>query len=98
MGRGLLVVATVAVRDPVRDRGAHVHARMFLVAWGYLAVLRALERPTLGRLRARDALVAAVLLYTQYWSLYLLATVGVRAAAARVARDDADGTAGRERA
>jgi mannosyltransferase len=49
---------------------------MFLVAWGYLAVLRALERPSPGRC-ALVALVVAMLLYTHNWSYYLLATVAV---------------------
>jgi hypothetical protein len=49
---------------------------MFIVMWGYLAVLRALERPTLGRLALVTVAVAA-LLYTHNWSYYLLATVGI---------------------
>jgi len=49
---------------------------MFLVAWGYLAVVRALEKPTVGRL-AVVALAVATLLYTHNWSYYLLATVGL---------------------
>lgn len=55
---------------------------MFLVAWGYLAVVRALEHPSLGRC-ALVALVAAMLLYAHNWSWYLIgvvaAIVGVRA-------------------
>ena len=49
---------------------------MFLVAWGYLAFVRAIEKPTIGRL-ALVALVVAGLLYSQNWSLYLLAVVGL---------------------
>ena len=49
---------------------------MFLVAWGYLALLRALERPSLGRL-ALVTLVVAAVLYTHNWSYYLVATVGI---------------------
>jgi mannosyltransferase len=49
---------------------------MLMVAIGYLALRRALERPTLGRL-ALVAVLSAALLYTQYWSMYLLAVVGV---------------------
>ena len=45
---------------------------MLLVFAGYLAVLRAVERPTVGRL-ALVALIAALLVYTQYWSFYLIA-------------------------
>jgi mannosyltransferase len=48
---------------------------ILLVAIGYLVLRRALERPNLGRL-ALVAVVSAALLYTQYWSMYLLAVVG----------------------
>jgi 4-amino-4-deoxy-L-arabinose transferase-like glycosyltransferase len=52
-------------------------ARMYalvtlLSALGLLAVLRALDQPTLGRL-ALVALDVALLLYSHYWSLYLVA-------------------------
>ncbi|MFM7616431.1 MAG: glycosyltransferase family 39 protein [Actinomycetes bacterium] len=46
-----------------------------LVLVGYLVLHRALERPTVGRLAAVAAVVAA-LLYTNYWCLYVLAVVG----------------------
>lgn len=49
---------------------------MFLVAWGYLAVLRTLEKPSIGR-GALVALVVAGLLYAHNWSYYLLVTVGI---------------------
>lgn len=54
-------------------------ARMYslvqlLVFAGYLAVHRAFERPSLGRLAA-VAVLAALLLLTHYWSLYLLGAV-----------------------
>ncbi len=48
---------------------------MLLVVLGYLALCRVLERPSLGR-QAVVALITALLLYTQYWSLYLIAVVG----------------------
>jgi mannosyltransferase len=48
---------------------------MLLVTLGYLAVRRLLERPSLGR-QAVVALLAGLLLYTQYWALYLVAVVG----------------------
>jgi len=48
---------------------------MLLVTVGYLAVRRLLERPSLGR-QAVVALVTGLLLYTHYWSFYLLAAVG----------------------
>ncbi|HMF82010.1 MAG TPA: glycosyltransferase family 39 protein [Acidimicrobiia bacterium] len=48
---------------------------MLLVTVGYLAVRRLLEHPSLGR-QAVVALVTALLLYTHYWSFYLIAVVG----------------------
>lgn len=48
---------------------------MLLVTLGYLAVRRLLERPSLGR-QAVVALITGLLLYTQYWALYLLVVVG----------------------
>jgi mannosyltransferase len=47
---------------------------MLLVTVGYLAVRRLLERPSLGR-QAVVAVVTGLLLYTQYWSFYLIAVV-----------------------
>jgi len=49
---------------------------MFLVAWGFLAVWNALERPTWPRL-GLVTVVTAALLYTHNWSLYLVAVVGL---------------------
>ena len=43
---------------------------------GFLAVQRALERPTAGRLLAVSAATAA-LLYTHYWGLYLVLVTGL---------------------
>ncbi len=56
-------------------------ARMYslMILWcvlGFLAVARALEAPTRGRLLAVGLLVAAVL-YTHYWGLYLVSTTGL---------------------
>ena len=56
-------------------------ARMYsleilLTGCGYLALTRALARPRPGNLIA-IGVVTAALLYTQYWSLYLVATVGI---------------------
>ena len=49
---------------------------MVLVLFGYLAVARMIEQgPSIGRFAA-VALTTAALLYTQYWSLFLLAVVG----------------------
>jgi 4-amino-4-deoxy-L-arabinose transferase-like glycosyltransferase len=47
---------------------------MLLVTIGYLAVRRLLERPSLGR-QAIVALITGLLLYTHYWSFYLIAVV-----------------------
>ena len=49
---------------------------ILLVSWGIIAFRRALETPTLGRL-AQFGVIVALLLYTQYWTLYLLLVVGV---------------------
>ena len=49
---------------------------MFLVLWGYLALRRALEVPKLTRL-AVIAVVTALLVYSLYWSFYLIAVVGI---------------------
>jgi mannosyltransferase len=49
---------------------------MFLVTAGYLALRRALEHPSIGRV-ALVALLVPLLLYTQYWTIYLLVVVGV---------------------
>src|SRR3979411_2812608 len=47
---------------------------MLLVTVGYLAIRRLLERPSLGR-QAVVALITGLLLYTHYWSFYLIAVV-----------------------
>jgi mannosyltransferase len=49
---------------------------MLLVLAGYLAVLRAIERPTVARL-AIVAFITALLVYTQYWSFYLIAVAAL---------------------
>jgi mannosyltransferase len=48
---------------------------MLLVTVGYLAVRRLLEHPSLGR-QAVVALITGLLLYTHYWSFYLITVVG----------------------
>src|SRR4051812_48581978 len=53
---------------------------MLLVAVGYLAVVRALDRPRLGRL-AVVAVVTGLLFYTHYWSFPLLVVAFVTVAA-----------------
>jgi hypothetical protein len=52
---------------------------MLLVAVGYLAVVRALERPSIGRL-AVVAVVTGLLFYTHYWSFPLLAVTAATVA------------------
>lgn len=47
-----------------------------LVFAGILAVRRAFERPSLGRVALVGGL-AAILLYTQYWGFYVVAAVGL---------------------
>ncbi len=49
---------------------------ILLTGCGYLALARAVERPRPGNLVA-VAVVTAALLYTQYWSIYLVAMVGI---------------------
>jgi hypothetical protein len=49
---------------------------MVLVLLGYLAVWRAVEHPSIGRL-IPVALITAALLYTQYWAFFLVGVVGV---------------------
>ncbi|MHB1929984.1 MAG: glycosyltransferase family 39 protein, partial [Acidimicrobiales bacterium] len=56
-------------------------ARMysFMILWcllGFLALARALERPSAGRLVALG-LLSAVTLYTHYWGLYLVTMTGL---------------------
>jgi mannosyltransferase len=48
---------------------------ILLVLLGYLALRNALDRPRPGNLVA-VGIIAGLLLYTQYWALYLLAVVG----------------------
>jgi mannosyltransferase len=69
----VLVTSPFAIRYATEARPYEL--QMLLVLLGYLAVCRALERPALGRLAA-VAGVTGLLLYTAYWSIYLLALVG----------------------
>ncbi|MFO1538742.1 MAG: hypothetical protein ACKOVH_13130, partial [Actinomycetota bacterium] len=72
----VLVFATVPYTFRYASETRMYALVMFLVAWGYLALRRALEAPTLGRL-VPVAVVTAALLYTHNWTYYLLMTVGV---------------------
>jgi mannosyltransferase len=49
---------------------------ILLTGLGFLALQRAIEQPRWGNLAA-VAIVAAALLYTQYWSLYLIGVTGL---------------------
>ena len=49
---------------------------MLLVACGIIAVPRAMEKPSWGRL-ALVALVTCLLVYTQYWAFYLVGVVAL---------------------
>ena len=74
------IAVAVLATNPYAIRYA-TEARMYalailIVTLGYLAVARAMERPSIGRLAA-VALAVAGLLYTQYWGIYLLAAVGL---------------------
>jgi hypothetical protein len=75
---GAWVAAVVMVANPYAIRYA-TEARMYsleilLVAGGFVAFQRAMEKPDAGRLAVVAALVALTM-YTQYWSFYLLAVV-----------------------
>src|SRR4051794_37833293 len=70
----LLALSPFAIRYSTEAR---MYALVMLfVALGYLAVVRALERPTVLRLLVVAGLTAA-LLYTHYWSFALLAVTAV---------------------
>ncbi len=75
---GAWLAAVVMIANPYTIRYA-TEARMYsleilLVAAGFIAFQRALERPDIGRL-AVVAVLVALIMYTQYWSFYLLAVV-----------------------
>src|SRR5437879_3441120 len=73
---GLVLIATspFAIRYATETRMYALE--MLVVTLGWLALHRALERPTLGRL-APVAVLSGVLALTHYWSLYLLAALGL---------------------
>jgi hypothetical protein len=69
----LLASSPFAVRYATETR---MYALVLLLTLaGHLVLTRAFERPSPGRLAAVAA-VSAALLYTHYWSLFLLAVVG----------------------
>lgn len=78
--RVALVAVLLLAASPYAARYA-TETRMYsletlLVCVGAIVVPRALERPTWGRLAA-VTVVTALLAYTHYWALYLLAAVAV---------------------
>jgi mannosyltransferase len=75
---GAWIAVVVMIANPYTIRYA-TEARMYsleilLVASGVIAFQRALEKPIAGRL-AIVAVLVALIVYTQYWSFYLLAVV-----------------------
>lgn len=69
----LLASSAFAIRYATEAR---MYALMILLGFvGYLALARALERPSTGRLFA-VAVVVGFALYTHYWAFGLIATVG----------------------
>ena len=81
---GAWIAAALTLASPYAIRYA-TEARMYslvmlLVASGIVAMQRAMEKPTTGRL-AVVAVIVALFVYTQYWSFYLL--VGRRRRAGR---------------
>jgi hypothetical protein len=74
-----LAAVLVAAASPFANHYA-TEARMYslvvlIVSLGFLAVARAIDDPSPWRLAA-VALCSAALLYTHYWGIYLLTTVG----------------------
>lgn len=74
------IAVAVIASNPYAIRYA-TEARMysmviFLVLCAYLAVARAMEHPSFTRV-ALVSFLGAALMYTQYWSMYLLAATGL---------------------
>jgi len=77
---GAWLVLGVMASSPFAIRYS-TEARMYLLILvllllGHLAIVRAWDSPSLGRLAALSAVVAALLL-THYWSFFVVAVVGV---------------------
>jgi mannosyltransferase len=72
----VVVMATSAYAIRYSTENRMYMLEVVLVLLGYLALRTALERPRLPAL-AGVAVVTAALLYTQYWSLYLVGVVSV---------------------
>jgi mannosyltransferase len=69
----VLASSPFAIRYATENRPYSLQILLVLVGW--LALCRAMERPSLARLAAVAA-VTGLLLYCQYWSVYLIAVVG----------------------
>src|SRR4051812_42156636 len=83
----LLALSPFAIRYSTEAR---MYALVMLfVALGYLAVVRALERPGFVRL-ATVALLTGLLLYTHYWAFSLLAVTGITLVLIALRRPRAD--------
>jgi hypothetical protein len=72
----LLIVASSPYAIRYSNEARMYMLAMVLVLAGYLALWRAVEKPSVGRL-IPIALVTAALLYTQYWAFFLVGVVGV---------------------
>ncbi|MGQ0805121.1 MAG: glycosyltransferase family 39 protein [Actinomycetota bacterium] len=70
----LLASSPFAIRSATETRPYSL--QILLVLLGWLALCRALERPSLARLAAVAA-VTGLLLYCQYWSIYLIVVVAI---------------------
>lgn len=70
----LIVTSPFAIRYATETRMYALE--MLLVTLGWLAVHRAMDRPTIGRL-IPVSLLSGLLALTHYWSLYLLAALGI---------------------
>jgi len=103
-GRGVAWTMVALVASAPFDVFYATESRMyamviFLTGCGYLALRRAVEAPRPGNLIA-VAVVTAALLYSQYWSLYLVAMVGIWLVASIVRsrrRGDRAGAGGTQR-
>ncbi len=72
-----VVVLSVNTYAIIYSTSARMYSmEIFLVFAGILAVRRAFERPSVERV-ALLGLLAAILIYTQYWGFYLTAAVGL---------------------
>ncbi len=88
----VVVVATSPFAIRYSTEARMYMLEVFLVLAGYLALRRAMDAPSIGRL-ALVAVVVAALLYTQYWAVYLLAAVAAVLVWAALRRGGPEGSA-----